>query len=371
MPNASAPNAPCVAVWLSPHTTVMPGSVRPCSGAITWTMPWFGSPIGKLVTPNSAVLRRSVSTCLAEISSAIGRWMSAVGTLWSSVATVRSGRRTVRPREAQAVERLRAGDLVDEVEVDVEQVGLARRRVHHVAVPDLLGQRHRTVGHAASHFLRYASCGMDIVTGVGVLDKAVHVLRAVADASTVAQRRCRLRRGSPGDRPSARRCARGARPVAARRRGPLRSRSRAWRRWAGSPPSASRWPRCRCRCSSGCVTRPVRASSCSSARAHSVDASCRSSRRTRCAGSCPRACCSPSTPARPGACSGASRAIGGWVQSVEEREPGVASVSAPVHGADGAVVAAVSISGPVERMTRDPGERFGQQVVAAASQIAT
>ena len=29
MPNASAPNAPCVAVWLSPHTMVMPGCVSP------------------------------------------------------------------------------------------------------------------------------------------------------------------------------------------------------------------------------------------------------------------------------------------------------------------------------------------------------
>ena len=39
MPNASAPNAPWVAVWLSPQTMVMPGSERPCSGPITWTMP--------------------------------------------------------------------------------------------------------------------------------------------------------------------------------------------------------------------------------------------------------------------------------------------------------------------------------------------
>ena len=45
MPKASAPKAPWVDVWLSPHTIVMPGSVRPCSGPITWTMPWFGSPM--------------------------------------------------------------------------------------------------------------------------------------------------------------------------------------------------------------------------------------------------------------------------------------------------------------------------------------
>ena len=127
MPNASAPNAPWVAVWLSPQTIVVPGSVRPCSGPMTWTMPWFGSPIGYSVMPNSAALARIVSTCLAEIGSAIGWSMSAVGTLWSSVATVSSGRRTVRPLRRKPVKRLRAGDLVDEVEVDVQQVGFAGR----------------------------------------------------------------------------------------------------------------------------------------------------------------------------------------------------------------------------------------------------
>lgn len=56
----------------------------------------------------------------------------------------------------------------------------------------------------------------------------------------------------------------------------------------------------------------------------------------------------------------------GWVQSVEEREPGVASVSAPVVGPAGEIAAAVSVSGPVDRLTRQPGKRFGAQVVAAA-----
>ena len=42
MPNASAPNAPCVAVWLSPQTIVIPGCVAPTSGPITCTMPWNG-----------------------------------------------------------------------------------------------------------------------------------------------------------------------------------------------------------------------------------------------------------------------------------------------------------------------------------------
>jgi DNA-binding IclR family transcriptional regulator len=58
-----------------------------------------------------------------------------------------------------------------------------------------------------------------------------------------------------------------------------------------------------------------------------------------------------------------------WVASVEEREPGVASVSAPVCDAAGDVVAAVGISGPVGRTTRRPGPRFGPAVVAASSAI--
>lgn len=56
-----------------------------------------------------------------------------------------------------------------------------------------------------------------------------------------------------------------------------------------------------------------------------------------------------------------------WVESVEERERGVASVSAPVVAPDGRVVAAVSVSGPVERTSRAPGRRYGTAVAAAAT----
>lgn len=59
----------------------------------------------------------------------------------------------------------------------------------------------------------------------------------------------------------------------------------------------------------------------------------------------------------------------GWAESVEEREPGVASVSAPVHGEDGAVRAAVGVSGPVERTSRSPGRRYGAAVVRAARAV--
>ncbi|HEY6532713.1 MAG TPA: IclR family transcriptional regulator [Acidimicrobiales bacterium] len=59
----------------------------------------------------------------------------------------------------------------------------------------------------------------------------------------------------------------------------------------------------------------------------------------------------------------------GWVASVGEREAGVASVSAPVRDASGRVVAAVSVSGPIERTTRQPGRRYGDAVVAAALRV--
>jgi len=64
------------------------------------------------------------------------------------------------------------------------------------------------------------------------------------------------------------------------------------------------------------------------------------------------------------------RALGksGWIESVAEREAGVASVSAPVH-IDGVVVAAVSVSGPIERLTRAPGRKFGAAVKKAAAEI--
>ena len=55
----------------------------------------------------------------------------------------------------------------------------------------------------------------------------------------------------------------------------------------------------------------------------------------------------------------------GWAASVGEREAGVASVSAPVFGADGRVLAAVSVSGPIDRLTRQPGRMHAAEVVAA------
>jgi DNA-binding IclR family transcriptional regulator len=59
----------------------------------------------------------------------------------------------------------------------------------------------------------------------------------------------------------------------------------------------------------------------------------------------------------------------GWAQSVAERESGVASVSAPVRDSSGQVVAAVSVSGPVERIGRRPGVRWAADLLAAAEAL--
>jgi DNA-binding IclR family transcriptional regulator len=59
----------------------------------------------------------------------------------------------------------------------------------------------------------------------------------------------------------------------------------------------------------------------------------------------------------------------GWAASVAEREPGVASVSAPVRDGDGTTVAALSVSGPIDRLGRRPGPRFGPTVARAAVRL--
>ena len=59
----------------------------------------------------------------------------------------------------------------------------------------------------------------------------------------------------------------------------------------------------------------------------------------------------------------------GWAASVAEREAGVSSVAAPVRDATGAVAAAVSVSGPLDRLSRSPGRRHAGAVLAAAAEL--
>ena len=59
----------------------------------------------------------------------------------------------------------------------------------------------------------------------------------------------------------------------------------------------------------------------------------------------------------------------GWASSVAEREPGVASVSAPVRDRQGRVIGAISISGPIERLGRRPGDRHAVAVIRAGQRL--
>ncbi len=59
----------------------------------------------------------------------------------------------------------------------------------------------------------------------------------------------------------------------------------------------------------------------------------------------------------------------GWASSVGEREAGVGSVSAGVRGPDGRLVAVVSVSGPAARLGRGSARRYVPAVLAAAAEI--
>jgi DNA-binding IclR family transcriptional regulator len=59
----------------------------------------------------------------------------------------------------------------------------------------------------------------------------------------------------------------------------------------------------------------------------------------------------------------------GWAESVAEREAGVASVSAPVRDGSGEVVAALSVSGPIDRLGRRPGRRYAPTLVRATNRL--
>jgi DNA-binding IclR family transcriptional regulator len=59
----------------------------------------------------------------------------------------------------------------------------------------------------------------------------------------------------------------------------------------------------------------------------------------------------------------------GWANSIGEREDGVASVSAPVRDLHGALIGAVSVSGPDRRLGRVAAKRLAPAVMAAATEI--
>lgn len=59
----------------------------------------------------------------------------------------------------------------------------------------------------------------------------------------------------------------------------------------------------------------------------------------------------------------------GLAESIEEREAGLASLSAPILDASGALLGVLSISGSAERFRPSPTAKFGQQLADAATQL--
>lgn len=211
---------------------------------------------------------------------------------------------------------------------------------------------------------------MDIVTGVGVLDKAVHVLRAVADAPRTLNG---LQAATGLPRATAHRLA-----VALEEHGLLRRDDEG--RFDLGPELAALGRVASDRFPLAALSLPV-LERLRDQTGESVQLFVREGAQRRCVVSLqsphalrwivPEGVLFPLDAGSAGRVLSGGTGADGWVQSVEEREPGVASVSAPVHDADGRVIAAVSISGPVERLTREPGSRFGTQVLSAARKITT
>jgi DNA-binding IclR family transcriptional regulator len=61
----------------------------------------------------------------------------------------------------------------------------------------------------------------------------------------------------------------------------------------------------------------------------------------------------------------------GWAATAEEYEVGLNAVAAPIRGADGSVVAALSVSGPAYRLVRAAFPEIAKQVVAAADEVSS
>jgi DNA-binding IclR family transcriptional regulator len=59
----------------------------------------------------------------------------------------------------------------------------------------------------------------------------------------------------------------------------------------------------------------------------------------------------------------------GWASTNEELEIGLNAVAAPIHGTGGAVIAAVSVSGPAYRLTVDSFTSITEKLCAGANEI--
>ncbi len=209
---------------------------------------------------------------------------------------------------------------------------------------------------------------MDIVTGVGVLDKAVLVLRAVADAPRSLQA---LQQSTGLPRATAHRLA-----VALEEHGLVRRDDEG--RFDLGPELAAMGRIAADRFPLATLALPA-LTALRDETGESVQLFVREGDRRRCVVSLqsphalrwivPEGVLFPLAAGSAGHVLSGATGGAGWIESLEEREPGVASVSAPVSSPDGTVIAAVSISGPIDRLGRQPGKRFGPLVTACAAGI--
>ena len=61
----------------------------------------------------------------------------------------------------------------------------------------------------------------------------------------------------------------------------------------------------------------------------------------------------------------------GYSESIEEREAGLASISAPVFDEAGTFLAVLSISGSVERFQPSPAQKYADTLTAAARELSS
>src|SRR5450759_4306915 len=172
MPNASAPNAPCVDVWLSPHAIVIPGCVRPSSGPITCTMPCSREPRSCSGTPWSRQFCCSDVSISSASASAKGRARLVVGTMWSTVATVDHIVPTTslaRPfADAEAEEMLTSlQQNCRDHGVPLHDLGSLEQGIVHVIGPELgLTQPGMTIACGDSHTSTHGAFGT-LAFGIG------------------------------------------------------------------------------------------------------------------------------------------------------------------------------------------------------------
>jgi DNA-binding IclR family transcriptional regulator len=220
-----------------------------------------------------------------------------------------------------------------------------------------------------SHTLGYDSLNMDIVTGVGVLDKAMTVLRSVAvEARSLNE----LQESTGLPRATAHRLAAALEAHAILRRDGDGRFELGHALISLGQAADERFPL-------DDLARPI-LSTLRDETGESTQLFVQEGRHRRCVVSLetphglrwivPEGSVFPLEAGSAGRVLTGETSDTGWIESVGEREAGVASVSAKVAAPDGTIIAALSVSGPIERLTEQPGARFGTAVLAAAADLA-